>query len=632
MPNAVPPAWSKDVILRDGTSLRLRPITPGDDERLVKFHSRLSPQSIYTRFMRIMPKLTPNDVKRFTVIDYDSDMAIVAVVPDADQPGGERIAAVGRYVRLPKHTHAEVAFTVEDAYQGKGIATILLQEIVPFARLAHLDVLEAEVLAENRRMLDVFNHMGFQITASLQEGVVHVEFPVAETEESQEARWTREQQATIVSTERIFRPRSIAVVGASDRPGTIGNVLVRNLLRDEFNGPVYPVNPTHHVVCSVPCYGTLQDIPREVDLAIVAVPAAQVLDVVRQAAAKHVYALVILSAGFGETGPEGLKLQEQVLDVVRRYGMRMVGPNCLGIVNTEPSVRLNATFAPVSPPPGRVALSSQSGALGIAMLSLARQLRLGLSQFVSIGNKADISGNDLLQFWGDDPNTNVVLLYLESFGNPKKFSRIARRVGRKKPIVVLKAGTSKAGARAASSHTGSLAASAVVAQTLMEQAGIVQTDTMERFFYAAKVLGSQPLPRGNRLGILTNAGGPGILSADRAEAEGLTVPQLSRPLQGDLKRGLLPTASAQNPVDMIAGASARHYEAALKTLLANDEVDQVLVMFIPPVVTRTGDVVQAILNARKAVDVPKPLLAAMMVEQGAGDADLDRLEAAGIPE
>lgn len=631
MPNRTPPAWSKDVLLKDGTSLRLRPITAQDAQRLERFHSRLSPQSIYTRFMRIMPKLTADDVRRFTQIDYDNEMAIIGVIADEAEPGGERMVAVGRYVRLPKYTHAEVAFTVEDKYQGRGIATHLLQELVPFARMAHIEVLEAEVLAENRRMLDVFNHMGFQVTASLQEGVVHVEFPVAETEESQEARWAREQRAAAVSTERIFRPRSVAVVGASDRPGTIGNVLVRNLLRDEFNGPVYPVNPRHHVVCSVPCYATLQDIPREVDLAIVAVPAAQVLDVVKQAAAKHVYALVVLSAGFGETGPEGQALQDQVLDVVRRHGMRMVGPNCLGIVNSDPKVRLNATFAPVSPPPGRVALSSQSGALGIAMLSLARQLRMGISQFVSIGNKADISANDLLQFWGDDPGTDVVLLYVESFGNPKKFSRIARRVGRKKPIVVLKAGTSKAGARAVSSHTGALAASAVVGKTLMEQAGIVQTDTMERFFYAAKVLGSQPLPRGNRLGILTNAGGPGILSADRAEAEGLSVPQLSRPLQSELRRGLLPTASVSNPVDMIAGASARHYEAALKTLLASDEVDQVLVMFIPPVITRTADVVQAILNAKKTVDTPKPLVAAMMVEQGTGDADLERLEAGGIP-
>jgi acetyl coenzyme A synthetase (ADP forming)-like protein len=626
-----PPAWNKTVVLRDGGSLRLRPIGPEDGERLARFHDRLSPQSIYTRFMRIMPKLTAEDVKRFTRLDYGDEMAIVAVAPDAEEPGGERLIAVGRYVRLPKHTHAEVAFTVEDRHQGRGIATHLLQELLPFARMAHIEVLEAEVLAENRRMLDVFNHMGFRVAASLQEGVVHVEFPLAETEQSRESRWAREQAAASASIERIFRPRSVAVVGASSRSGTIGNALVRNLLRDEFNGPVYPVNAHHAVVCSVPCYPALGDIPREVDLAVVAVPAGQVLDVVRQAAAKHIHALVIISAGFAETGPAGRALQEQVLDLARRHGMRVVGPNCLGILNAEPGVRLNATFAPVSPPAGRVALSSQSGALGIAMLGLARELRLGISQFVSVGNKADISGNDLLLFWGEDPHTAVILLYLESFGNPRKFSRIARRVGRKKPVVVLKAGKSQAGARAASSHTGALTSSAVAARSLMEQAGIVQAETMEQFFHAAKVLGSQPLPRGNRLAILTNAGGPAILSADWAESEGLSVPALSRPLQAHLRRDLLPTASVLNPVDMIAGASARHYEAALGALLASDEVDQVLVMFIPPIVTRTADVAGAILNARRASDANKPLVAVMMVEPGAGDAELDRLEGAGIP-
>jgi acetyl coenzyme A synthetase (ADP forming)-like protein len=631
MAHRTPPEWSKDVILKTGSSLRLRPITEADAERLARFHARLSPQTIYTRFMRIVPTLTREDVRRFTQIDFDHEMAIIGVVPDDGEPGGERMVAVGRYVRLPKSTHAEVAFTVEDAYQGRGIATHLLQELLPFARMAEIEVLEAEVLAENRNMLDVFNHMGFQVSASLQEGVVHVEFPLAETDLSQETRWAREQSAAVASIERIFRPRSVAVVGASNRAGTIGNALVRNLLQYEYAGPVYPVNPRHAVVCSVPCYAALRDIPREVDLVLVAVPAPQVPDVVRQCAAKHVHAVVILSAGFAETGPHGRELEAQLLDLTRRHGLRLVGPNCLGLINTEPAVRFNGTFAPLPPLAGRVALSSQSGALGIAMLGLARELRLGLSQFISVGNKADISSNDVLHFWGDDPNTDVVLLYMESFGNPKKFSRIARRVGRKKPIVVLKSGTSKAGARAAGSHTGALAGDAVVGRTLMEQAGIVQTDTMETFFHAAKVLGTQPLPRGRRLGILTNAGGPGILSADRAEAEGLPVPQLSRALQDDLRRNLPATAGVQNPVDMVASATAAQYEACLTALLAGDEVDLVLVMFIPPMVTRTTDVVQAILRARAAAAAAdKPLVACIMGGPGQ-EAELDPLEAARIP-
>ena len=525
-----PPAWRKDVILRNGTSLRLRPITPGDGERLQRLHMSLSSKSVYTRFMMLMPKLSPKQIERFTRIDYANEMAIVGVLGDEQDPGGERLIAVGRYVRLPKPTRAEVAFTVADAYQGLGIATHMLEGLLSFARASDIEVLEAEVLAENQAMLGVFRKMGFQLKASLQEGVVHIEFPVAETELSEAQRWAREQEANRAAMERLLRPRSVAVIGASDRRGTIGNTLVRNLLTQEFVGPVFPVNPKHRVVCSVPCYATLADFPDPIDVAIVAVPAAEVIGAVEQCAQKRVYGVVVISAGFAEAGQGGRVLEEKMLELARRHGMRLVGPNCLGLLNTDPSVQLDGTFAPVFPPAGRVAISSQSGALGIAILNLARELRLGISQFVSVGNKADVSSNDLLDFWGDDPGTDVILLYMESFGNPKKFSRIARRVSRKKPIIVLMSGTSAAGARAVQSHTGALSSNEVVGKTLMDQAGIVQTDSMERFFHAAKVLGTQPLPAGGRLAILTNAGGPGILSADRAEKEGLLVPQLSQPL------------------------------------------------------------------------------------------------------
>jgi acetate---CoA ligase (ADP-forming) len=630
MPNPTPPRWSKDVILVNGTPLRLRPITPEDDGRMLRFFQRLSPQTIYRRFMSVLTRMDEKELRRFTHIDFDEEMAIVGVIEDEAEEQRERIIAVGRFVRLPKPTHAEVAFTVEDRYQGQGIGTHLLQELMPFARMADIETLEAEVLAENRQMLQVFRNMGFVTTSSLREGVVHIEFTMQETELTQDRRFAREQAAHVASMERLFRPRSVAVIGASNEPGTIGYALVRNLISAEYAGPVYPVNPRHTVVHSVPCFASLRDVPREVDLAIVAVPAARVLEVARECAAKHVYALVIISAGFAEIGERGRALQDEVLDIARRHGMRIVGPNCLGLLNTEPAVRLDATFAPQFPPHGGVALSSQSGALGIAMLNLAGELRLGISQFIGMGNKADISGNDLLYFWGTDPGTRVILLYLESFGNPKKFSRIARRVGRDKPIVVLKSGTSQAGARAASSHTGALAASNVMVETLLEQAGIVHTETMEQFFHAAKVLSSQPLPAGGRLAVLTNAGGPGIISADRAELEGLTVPRLSEALQAALREHLPDSASALNPVDMIASASAAQYEACLARLLASDEVQQVLVMFIPPLVTAAPDVARAVIAARRAAGSAKPLAACMMGESGRAPW-LDDLEAAGIP-
>ncbi|HEX9842314.1 MAG TPA: GNAT family N-acetyltransferase, partial [bacterium] len=600
MANYTPPRWSKDVILVNGTPLRLRPITWDDDPRMIRLFYRLSPQTIYRRFMSMVTRMDEQEVQRFTHIDFDNEMAIVGVIEDESEPGAEKVIAVGRFVRLPKPTHAEVAFTVDDAYQGLGIGTHLLQELLPFAHLAEIEVLEAEVLADNHQMLQVFKNMGFVITSSLREGVVHIEFTIRETDLSQERRFAREQSAHVTSMERLFRPRAVAVIGASNEPGTIGYALVRNLISQEYAGPIFPVNPNHVVVHSVPCYASLRDVPREIDLAIIAVPAAAVPQVVRDCASKHVYALLIISAGFAEIGPKGIALQAEVLDIARRHGMRIVGPNCLGMLNTESAVRLNATFAPVFPPPGQVALSSQSGALGIAMLNLARELRLGISQFIGMGNKADISGNDLLYFWGNDPATKVILLYLESFGNPKKFSRIARRVSLHKPIVVLKSGTSQAGARAASSHTGALAASNVVVETLLEQAGIVRTGTMEQFFHAAKVLSTQPMPPGNRLVVLTNAGGPGILSADRAETEGLTVPRLSDALQAALRPNLPDAASTLNPVDMIASATAGQYEACLLRLLQSDEVHQVLVMFIPPLVTEASDVAHAVISARKA--------------------------------
>jgi acetyl coenzyme A synthetase (ADP forming)-like protein len=630
MPTYTPPRWSKDVILVNGTPLRLRPISPEDDERLLRFFYRLSPQTVYRRFMSMITRMDEKEIQRFTHIDFDNEMAIVGMIEDDAEPGAERIIAVGRFVRLPKPTHAEVAFTVEDAYQGLGIGTHLLTELLPFARMAEIESLEAEVLAENQQMLQVFRNMGFTISSSLREGVVHIEFTVQATELSEERRFAREQQARMTSMERLFRPRSVAVIGASNQPGTIGYALVRNLVSQEYTGPVYPINPKYNVVHSVPCYASLREVPREVDLAVIAVPAADVPQVVRECASKHVYALLIISAGFAEIGPAGQALQDEVLEIARRHGMRVVGPNCLGMLNTEAAVRLNATFAPVYPPPGRVALSSQSGALGIALLNLAQDLRLGISQFIGMGNKADVSGNDLLYFWGTDPETRVILLYLESFGNPKKFSRIARSVSRDKPIVVLKSGTSQAGARAASSHTGALAASNVVVETLLEQAGIVRTATMEQFFHAAKVLSTQPLPHGRRLAILTNAGGPGIISADRAEEEGLSVARLSDALQAELRPHLPASASTANPVDMIASASAAQYEACLRLLLASAEVDAVLVMFIPPLVTSAADVAQAIARARQATDGSKPLLAVMMGE-GRGAAWLDDLEHAAIP-
>jgi acetyl coenzyme A synthetase (ADP forming)-like protein len=412
----------------------------------------------------------------------------------------------------------------------------------------------------------------------------------------------------------LFRPRSIAVVGASRKRGTLGAEIFHNLLVNGFTGAVYPVNPGAAVVQSVRAYKTVSEIPDPVDLALLVVPRDLVLDAVDDCAKKGVKGLVVISAGFGETGPAGRAMQAELLRKVRAAGMRLIGPNCLGLLNTEPGVSMDATFAPTWPPHGPVSLSSQSGALGVAILDYARDLGIGISQFASIGNKADVSGNDLLEYWEDDPATRVVLMYMESFGNPSRFMQIARRVTKKKPIVVVKSGRTEAGARAASSHTGALAGLDVAVDALLGQAGVVRTDTIEELFDMAILLANQPVPAGNRVAILTNAGGPGIMASDACESRGLVLPRLAAETERALEAFLPAEASVKNPVDMIASASAASYERALGLLLADENVDSVIVLFVPPVVTEAMAVAEAI--RRAAAGAKKPVVTCFMGTHG----------------
>jgi acetyl coenzyme A synthetase (ADP forming)-like protein len=430
----------------------------------------------------------------------------------------------------------------------------------------------------------------------------------------------------------LLRPRTVAVIGASRRRGTIAGEIFHNLLASGFTGTVYPVNPTAPAVQGVRAYASIEDVPEAVDLAIVAVPAAQVVPAARACVARGVRALVVISAGFAETGPAGAARQAELVELVRAHGVRMVGPNCLGLLNTAADVRLDATFAPTFPPPGGVAFSSQSGALGLAILDLARDLGIGVSQFVSVGNKADVSGNDLLEHWEHDDDTRVILLYLESLGNPRRFLQIARRVARKKPIVAVKSGRSEAGARAASSHTGALAGADAAIDALMRQAGVIRVDSAEQLFDAAMLLAHQPVPRGKRVAILTNAGGPGIMAADACEGRGLELPALAPGTMDALRARLPPEASVRNPVDMIATASADAYEACLRALLADPAVDAALVLFVPPIVTEATDVAAAIRRAAgdAGARTGKPVLTCFMGTHGVPPA-LSSLREGAIP-
>jgi acetyl coenzyme A synthetase (ADP forming)-like protein len=428
----------------------------------------------------------------------------------------------------------------------------------------------------------------------------------------------------------FFEPKVVTVIGASRQRNKLGTEILHNLMVTNFAGSIVPVHPSAGELFGLKAYPRVTDIPASVDLAIVVVPAEQVEAVVNDCIAKGVRAICIISAGFGECSEEGRRVERRMVDRARAAGCRIIGPNCMGLLNTDPSVQLNATFSPIYPPPGDVAMSTQSGALGLAILDYARKLNIGISSFVSVGNKADVSGNDLLQYWENDPRTSVILLYLESFGNPDKFSRIARRISRHKPIVALKSGRSAVGARAAASHTGALASSDAFVDALFHQSGVIRTDTVTELFDVATLLSRQPLPQGRRVAILTNAGGPGILAADACQAHGLEVAPLSETTTIALRALLPAAASAGNPVDMLAAAPARHYEESLRLLLADPGVDSVLVIFIPPIVTDADDVAAAI--TRAAAGGPHKPVAGVFMRSDAAPAALAAIPCFAFPE
>ncbi|MBE9501660.1 MAG: GNAT family N-acetyltransferase [Chloroflexi bacterium] len=603
------------VILRDGSILHLRPIQPEDAERLLALFYRLSRHTVYLRFHHVLNQMSKEEVQRFCTVDYDDTFAVVATLGEGTE---QKIIAVGRYYRLPRRDAAEVALVVEDVYQGKGIGTHLLEQLAIVARETGIRFFEGEVLAENMEMMNVLKESGFQVVQELEYGVYRVVSPIAPTPVVEEKSAEREKVATITSLRAFLKPRSIAVIGASRRQGSIGNKLFRNILHQGFTGVLYPVNPDAEVVASVKAYPSVLDVPGEVDLAVVIVPAETVHQVVEQCGRKGVRGVVVISAGFGESGAEGRVEQERVLETARSYGMRLIGPNCMGIINTHPEVNMNATFSSVFPPAGNIGFCTQSGALGLAILEYAQSLNIGLSTFVSIGNRADVSSNDLLHYWAEDPITDVILLYLESFGNPRKFARIARSVTATKPVVAVKSGRTPAGSRAAASHTGALSTAEVASEALFRQAGIIRVDTLEELFDVANLLSHQPIPSGRRSAILTNGGGPAIMTADACAARGLELPALSDKTLLELRNFLPHGATLANPIDMTAEATAEEYGQALKLLVEDDHVDSVVVIFIPPIVTQPEAVASAIREvAPQFRQRGKTLLASFMSSRGA---------------
>jgi acetate---CoA ligase (ADP-forming) len=430
------------------------------------------------------------------------------------------------------------------------------------------------------------------------------------------------------SLDCIFRPHSIAVIGASSRRQTIGREILHNLIDYEFNGKIFPVNPKAGVIHSIKAYSTILDVPDAVDMAIIAVPKHSVAEVAEQCGEKGVKGLVVISAGFREVGGEGIKLEEELLRVVKKHGMRMVGPNCFGVVNTDPDIRLNGTFGKARPKPGNISFISQSGALGEAILNFADQLTLGFSMFCSIGNKADISSNDLLSYWEHDDKTKIVLAYLENFGNPVKFTKIAREVTRLKPVIAVKSGRTTQGARAASSHTGSLAGADVGADALFAQCGVMRTTSTEELYDVAMALNTQPVPKGNRVVIVSNAGGPGILATDALVSLGMDVAPLPEKIKKEIHSFLSPEVSLHNPIDLVAGARGKEFGLALEAVSKGDYYDTVIPIFVQPITIDEIDVAQAIIDAKKKTD--KPFLCCFM-GVGFRSRGMDMLMQNGIP-
>ncbi|WP_419667556.1 GNAT family N-acetyltransferase [Streptomyces sp. 2-1] len=592
-----PAHWEADVVLRDGGTARIRPITADDADRLVSFYEQVSDESKYYRFFAPYPRLSAKDVHRFTHHDFVDRVGLAATV------GGEFIATV-RYDRinadgLPASSpadEAEVAFLVQDAHQGRGVASALLEHIAAVARERDIRRFAAEVLPANNKMIKVFTDAGYQQKRHFEDGVVRLEFDLEPTDRSLAVQRAREQRAEGRSVARLLAPGSVAVIGAGRTPGGVGRSVLDNLREAGFTGRLYAVNGAlqEKELGGVPAYGSVRDIPEPVDLAVVAVRAERVPEVVAECGEHGVQGLVVVSAGYAESGPEGRERQRELVRQARTYGMRIIGPNAFGVINTSPDVRLNASLAPEMPRAGRIGLFAQSGAIGIALLSRLHRRGggvtgvTGVSTFISSGNRADVSGNDVLQYWYDDPDTDVALMYLESIGNPRKFTRLARRTAAAKPLVVVQ-GARHGGAAPQGHAVRATRLPHATVSALLRQAGVIRVDTITELVDAGLLLARQPLPMGPRVAILGNSESLGLLTYDACLAEGL------RPLP---------------PVDLTTAASAEDFRAALTHALADDGCDAVAVTAIPAVgETSTADAALAeALRSASAAAPDKPVL------------------------
>lgn len=567
-------------MLTDGTTCCVRPIEPADAEAIMAFHERQSRESIYFRFFSPRPRLSSDEIRHLTTVDGIDRMAFVA-----DRDG--ELLGVARYDRYGDRPDAEVAFFTDDQYHGRGIATLLLENLAAYAREVGIARFEAHVLPSNRRMVRVFTQAGFAASSEFADGVIEVSLDIEPSDEAAAAMAQRARRAERQAAVRLLEPRSVAVVGAGRSPDGIGHRVLTNLLRGPsgrpFHGVVHPVHPDARSVAGVRAYPSILDVPDEIDVAVVCVPAADVVGVIEECGRARVAAAVVISAGFAETGPDGEAEQARLLATARRFGVRILGPNCLGVVNTDPEVALHATFADIDPLPGRVGLLSQSGTLGAVVLDAARRKGLGISSFVAVGNKADLSGNDLLQYWHDDDRTDVVLLYLESFGNPRRFGRNVRQVARHKPVFAVRSGAALDGTATDDAGGGDevddLDDSTIDA--LLRQTGVVRVPTIAALLDVALVASHQPVPRGSDVVVVGNSGGSASMAADACVDAGLRLAALADATVGSIDAHRLRGRRSVNPVDLRYDADVDQYDAVLDAVLADPAVDVALVVHAP---------------------------------------------------
>lgn len=586
-----PVDWEADVVLRDGSVAQVRPIRPTDVKALQEFHSKQSAESIYLRFFAPMKALSDKDATRFATVDYTERVALVM------EASGELIG-IARYDRIggPDGTSAEVAFNVSDHYQGRGIGSVMLEHLAAIGRDAGVEEFIADVLPQNRKMMGVFVDAGFVVKHHFDDGVIALSFPIEQTDASEAVRVAREQRAESVSIGALLKPRSIVVIGVSRNRQSTGRDLYEHLKSGGFTGELYAVNRNPHDDVGDEVFASLDKVPGDVDLAVIAVPAPQVPQVVRECAGHGVRAVLVVSSGFAESGAAGEKLQRKLLRTARTHGMRVIGPNSFGLINTAEGVRMNASLAPAMPSAGALGLFSQSGALAIAGLESADRRGLGLSTFVSAGNRVDVSGNDLMQYWLDDTDTQAVGLYLESMGNPRKFNRIARRLSKAKPVIVVKSGVSAYGVPPGH-RVRPTRIRPEAFRAMLRQAGVIRVENVHQMFDIAQLVVHQPIPRGDRVAIVGNSDALGALAADSCLSWRLKV--------------------THGPVNLPIDATAQQFGDAVRAAFEDPQVDSVVTGFVPPRAAEGIDIAHAI--GELAARYDKPCVTTFLGVRGVSD-------------